>query len=226
MAGSPPAQGPSDEDLIRAVEQRCIEAGAPAVPTREVVDVNFIDIKQQAVARRLETLLDEGQIGAISVGRGWVWYVPENEEGGGEVDFSQLDWSNIPAYEIPPEKVHEHPEYDDPTYWEQMDDDAQVISRVGLWGLILGIGMIAIGSLELPYVSLSRAQQDIALLASVVGAVLILIALAISVIASAGSNLSEKGVDDWIRGHYSSVRSRIAAGIPISISIEWKNRGD
>jgi len=159
----------------------------------------------------------------ISAGKGFVWYIPEDEQPDGAVDFSTINWDAIPAKEIPTEKVHQHPEYDNPSYWEKVRDDAEVIARAGFWALVLGAG-VSVAPLErIPRVSLTPAQEDFALLAVFFGIVLGVLAIFIGAIATAGESLSEKGVDDWLRGHYSSMKDHIIRRIPVSVSIEWKD---
>jgi len=223
MGDNPPNRGPSDEDLLRAVKQRCVETGAPVVPSREIERSEYINIQQQSIAGRLQDLAEEGRVGKISVGKGYVWYIPEDEEPRGEIDFSVINWDVIPPEEIPAEKVHKHPEYEDPSYWEKVRDDGNVIARAGFWGMLLGGGVYILPVSYIPRISLTRVQRELALLAAFFGGLLILIAGGISIIATAGENLSEKGVDDWVRDHYSSVKGYLVQRIPVSISIEWKD---
>lgn len=62
--------------------------------------------------------------------------MPKENESGGEADFSTSNWSSIDAEEIPTEKVREHPELANSTYWDQLYDDPNAISRAGLWSFV------------------------------------------------------------------------------------------
>lgn len=221
MTTRPPAQGPRDKELIKAVKQQCEETGAPVIPTKEVEKVEYIDIQQRSIANRLEGLSDEGKIGSIKVGRGWVWWVPNEGDSGGEVDFDRINWNGIDAEKIPPEKIYAHPEYNDPSRWEQLRDESHVIARVGLWTISLGFVVIITGEFNLPFISFTNLQQDLAALAILFGTLLVLLAVVVGVASKTGEELSEKGIDDWLQSRYADTKQCIFSRIPVSISVEW-----
>lgn len=222
MADSPPAQKVTDKDLIKAIEQRCTQSGIPVVPTKEIERVDYIDIKKQAIARRLKKLSKQGKISSLKIGRGWVWWVPENKEFGGEADFSNIDWSSIDAEEIPLEKIQDHPELSSSAYWDQLKNDAEAMSRAGAWAFLIGLVIILVDEYNI-LISLTQLQADIGAFSLLGGMLLIFIGIVAISIAKTAISISEKGIDGWVRTKYDSLKSRVLAGVPIRISWEWKD---
>lgn len=223
MSESPPAQKVTDDDLIEAIKERCNQSGIPVVPTKEVEKVDYITIKKQAIARRLKTLAEQEQISSLKIGRGWVWWVPEENESGGEVDFSTINWSSIDPAEIPTEKIYKHPELADSTYWDQLYDDAYAISRAGLWSFTPGLVILFVDQ-NVEIVSLTQFQEEVGAVALLGGILLLSMGIIAISISKIGSGMSEKGIDGWMQAKYRSWKSRILAGVPIKISWEWKNK--
>jgi len=152
----------SDEELIEAVRRECLTRGVPVVPTRQVAKAEGVNIQQQQVSRRLESLADDQRINSISVGRGAVYWVPEDErEAKGQVDFSFVDWDTInpDPEEIPEEILEEHPNFHDPSYWEEVEESAN--STIGVAGLaaIAGVILLILVNIDLPFIEFSSELQ-------------------------------------------------------------------
>jgi len=115
---SPPTSSQvTDEDLITAVRQQCEKAGVPVVPTKKVTEAEQIDVTSQTVKRRLE---DIDVVNSMQVGRGHVWWVPEDEEEArGKVDMSSVYLEELDPEDLPRELIEQHPE-GPATDWEKM----------------------------------------------------------------------------------------------------------
>lgn len=121
MPGGPPPKKPkvTDEELLRAVAHVCNTSPEPVAKSEEVADVDFIDVKQQTVKRRLDTLGENGRVGSMKVGRGKVWW-PVDGESDPKYDEEGIYWDGIDPAEIPPEMVEEHPEF---PFWDRIETE-------------------------------------------------------------------------------------------------------
>jgi hypothetical protein len=161
MAEGSPAQKVSDEELKRAIEQKCQLRGTPVVTTSQITDVDYVNVKDGAAVKRLKKLAKRGEVNRIQSGSGSVWWVDEDEatELRGEVDFSNIAWENIPAEDIPVEKVEQHPEIEIPSEWEARYEKLGTVSRAALFAISVGLITAAIvQNLGIPL--LSQADQE------------------------------------------------------------------
>lgn len=225
MADSPPAQKVTNDDLTQAIQHQCQKSGIPVVPTKQVAKVDFIDIKKQAVARRLKSLADQEKISSLKIGRGWVWWVPDKAGAGGEADFSTIDWDSIDAKEIPAEKLEEHPELSGESYWNQLKEDGKAIARFGFYTLMLGFIVLFIDQ-NIGLISLTSFQEDVGVLSVVVGMFLLVLGFVAAGISKTATSIAEKGVNTWTENKYRAVKSRIHAGVPVRVSLEWKHKNE
>lgn len=95
----------SDSELINAVEEQCRLRGTPVVPTKTVAESNHVNVTKQTIKRRLD---DIEEVNSIKVGRGKVWWVPE-ENARGDIDLSAVYLEELEPEDVPTELVLEHP---------------------------------------------------------------------------------------------------------------------
>lgn len=220
MADKPPAQAVSDDELVEAVRQVCKKRGLPVAPTRLIDEVDGIDIQQQTIKRRLDKI--DHRVNSLKVGRGKVWWVPEDEEIEGEVDVSAIDWEEIDPEEIPPQKVEEHPEFNIPDYWELWTERANTVVSIAFLPTFVGFIVFALQDANLPFIgTIGRDAATMAALVTLAGLFFIVIGILIGVAAKIGAFLAARGVDEQIQ----SVRSQIVGAIKdrIPLSISWKS---
>ncbi|NGM71558.1 hypothetical protein G6M89_21680 [Natronolimnobius sp. AArcel1] len=124
-----PNQKISSEEVKAAVIELCDKRGTPVVRPRDIVDLDWVSVGKQTVNNHLQKLQERGEVSSISVGRGAVWWVPDEEQSGGEVDVSVIEWSRVDAEKIPDELVLERPEVEDSSYWEGM---------ISKWNSVIG----------------------------------------------------------------------------------------
>lgn len=197
MTPEPAAQKVSDEELIEAVQRECLTRGVPVVPTRQVAKAEGVNIQQQQVSRRLESLADDQRINSISVGRGAVYWVPEDgREAKGQVDFSFVDWDTInpDPEEIPEEILEEHPNFHDPSYWEEVEESAN--STIGVAGLaaIAGVILLILVNIDLPFIEFSPELRAAGQVAVGGGFVFIAIGFGLLGLAKLGQRIEVRNV--------------------------------
>lgn len=213
-----------DEDLIKAVRERCKFEGKPVVKTAEVANAESIHITPQRVHDRLKRLHEENRVGRIKVGRGSVWWVPEEVDV--DVDFSSINWEEIDGSNIPPDTIEEHPEYHANTYWEDKAELAR--SGINIFGTAILFGILAFltRDWDIPFVGESHEEiieliGAISLFAGLIFGVLSLLVLAI---AFSSQYLIDEGIWGYIVNRMSDSKFREA--IPsISITVDWGDEG-
>lgn len=220
MGSRPPSV--SDKDLIEAIEQECELNQQPVVSTKEVADVDFIDIQRQQVHSRLKELAEEGEIEKLEIGRSWkVWWVPEDKET--EINSSKI-WQNIDGSDIPEEKIEEHPDYSTPAYWEKLQAQAQRVANIVFYSLAFGFAIYLLRDADIPFLGTQTEQQIemIGALALVGGLTLGIYTVAIWVAAQIGQELVDRGYDKVYEYYVTEARTRVSRKIPISVSLDWR----
>ncbi len=152
-SGRPNAQQVTTAEILATISESVTRTGAPVAATRDIAEQ--LPIKQQTVRRRLKRLAEHEEIGTLDTGGGRVWWLPEDDESGGEVDteflkadsidYDQLDPANVPpsiAMEIAAERL---PEYQQPTFWDRAKKDGQLGLTVGGGAVILGLSAVLFG---------------------------------------------------------------------------------
>lgn len=218
MSDKPPAQVVSDDELLEAVRQVCEKRGLPVAPTSLIAEVDGINIKQQTVKRRLDKI--DRRINSISVGRGKVWWVPEDTDPVGDVDISAVDWSVIDPGEIPAEKVQEHPEFNIPDYWESWEERANAVVSTAFLPTIAGFIVFALQDANVPFLEIGQNAAAFGALVAMAGVVFILVGILIGVSAKIGGYLASYGVDDYLEKAKRRTREEVSDRVPLSISWE------
>ena len=143
---SPNSSQVTDEDLIIAVKEQCERAGVPVVPTSEVAEADRINVTNQTVKRRLE---DIDSVNSMKVGRGHVWWVPDDEEEvRGEVDMSSVYLDNLEPEDLPTELIEKHPE-GPATEWEKWQAKGASVANISALALITGFATFGLNSLSI-----------------------------------------------------------------------------
>lgn len=230
MSGRGRSPEVSDEDLIRAVAQACELKGAPMVPTKEIVEFDNITIGQQTVKDRLATIADENRIYQIKVGKGYAWGVPEDEELGGQIDFSVINWEAIDPEDIPTHIVRQHPDHEVRTYWEKWEERANTLFLTTFFTFGVGAVVYYLDGQNAQLISSSPEIQVVGDLALITGFVSFVLGFGVIGFVKTGQALSHRGVTDLIRDIIERARSRISQGSPIkvhregnSLEISWEN---
>lgn len=195
----------TDEDLITAVRQQSKKAGTPVVRTKDVAKAEHIDVTNQTVKRRLE---DIDIVNSIQVGRGHVWWVPEEEaEARGEVDMSSVYLEKIDPAELPRELIEQHP--DGPSsYWERRIEKGSNGVSMSLMAFLAGVLIFIVQEL-IPNLSTSEINTVGALLI-VGGASMFLVSAGIAIVGSVFHRTGASNPRIWIRKKTTGPRDQIA----------------
>lgn len=194
----------TDDDLILAVQQQCERVGVPVVPTKQVAKSDLVDVTSQTVKRRLE---DIETVNSIQVGRGHVWWVPEDEsEVRGEIDMSSVYLDDLEPEDIPREIIEKHP--DGPaTAWEKVTQKGMNGFWISWLSMLAGFFIFGLGGL------LPVNPPTVELISSLllVGGFAIMIVSAL--VAGSGKGLSLIGASQprpFLRRHFNKVRNLVA----------------
>lgn len=195
----------SGEELTEVIHQECKLNDAPVVPTKWIAQAEGVPIERQAVLNRLENLHEEGRVGKIEIGgQGKVWWVPEDEAV--DVDFSKLNWENLDIEEIPFEALQEHPEVQEPTFWESWEQKAGSIFEFVMVALVAGILTYATRNTDIPLLSSGQESlvETLGALALVAGIMFGVLGIAIVLISKIGQILVDHGAHEvlsvgWLR---------------------------
>lgn len=173
----PPSNQVTDEDLVMAVRQQCEKAGTPVVPTKQVSEADQIDVTSQTVKRRLE---DIDVVNSIQVGRGHVWWVPEEEASArGEIDMSSVYLEELDPEDLPPELIRQHPE-GPPSSWKRWVQKGQNSFSISLVAMVSGFMLLYIG--EIPMVNRSTVEL-IGAMFGIGGLAILLVSMGIVILA-------------------------------------------
>lgn len=192
MSGNPPPKRPkvTDEELLEAVEHAYGTYRDPVVKSEDVADVEFIDVQQQTVKRRLDTLREEGEVGALKIGRGWVWW-PIDEEGE-PAEETDIHWDVIEPEQIPDEMVEEHPAYPDPGLPDRVVDSGQTILFGALVVTVFGMVLFLPSQYGLDYIPIPQSLETTGAIATLGGLVFIAVGI---VLVLAGEFLARLGYE-------------------------------
>lgn len=224
MGDGPVAQEVSNEQLVEAVAVVCRERGLPVAPTKYVAKVDGITVQQQTVKRRLERL--GTRVASLQIGRGKVWWIPEDQEVAGEHKLSSIAWDNIDPSEIPLELIEEHPELHVPTYWERWEEKSGTLFKSALALTLPGFVVFALKDAQLPLISISDDVATLGALAAVAGIFIGVIAMVLMVASRIGISMSSRGLDEAILDVRDRFLTACRSRIPVSISITWKTDRD
>jgi len=216
MSETPPAQAVSDDELVEALRQVCEKRGLPVAPTRLIAEVDGIDIQQQTIKRRLDKI--DHRVNSMKVGRGKVWWVPDNMDPVGDVDVSAIDWKQIDPEDIPLRKIENHPEFDIPSYWESWGERANTIVSTALIPTLAGFIVFALQDADPPFLNIGRDAATFGALVAMAGVVFVMIGICIGFVARIGGTLSAYGVGNHVQTAKERVKERLENQLPFSIS--------
>lgn len=209
----------TDEELLEAVQLQCKATGYPVVPTGKIAELDTITIKEQGVRKRLKALAAEGKVNYVKSG-GYVWWIPEDGEAIGEVDFSVLNWDSINPEEIPEEIINAHPSVDNPSDWERWKRNSNLIIQLsGAVGLV-GVGLLVAADAGISFYFSSERFFQLGSLFFVSGFGFIWIGIVGLMAAVINRALEERGIDEWLDSAVSQLKERISGRIPYEIRVE------
>lgn len=209
---APPPSKPkvTDEELEAAVAHLCQTREPPAVKTAQVADVDFINIEQQTVKRRLDKLEEAGRVKSIQISRGRIWWIPdESEDEYAEADESPIYWAGIDPAEIPTEMVKEHPEFPDPDRWEKLNERANHMVQEAVIPTVAGLALILLQEVDLPYITLGQDIQTVSALFFVGGFFFMILGVLVGMASKLGERLESVDYEPIIQRS----REAIEAGL-------------
>jgi hypothetical protein len=188
----PPAREPknTDDELLEAVAHQCNTRAPPVVKTEHVAETETVEVTQQTVKRRLDKLRDEGKVGGLQIGRGWVWWIPENE-GELEFDSSTIYWDGIEPEQIPDELVEQHPEYPNPGRWEKLRNQGETVANTAVYPFFFGLMVMLIAEFGLDYIPLPGQTQSIGAISFIGGIAFLAFGILLIVVANLGDKLEQ-----------------------------------
>jgi hypothetical protein len=189
ISTDPPPSRPkvTDDELERAVAHCCRTQKPPVAKTKDVADVEFIDVKPQTVKRRLDRLEEEGRVSSLKVSRGRVWWIPQNEgDEESDNDSSSIYWAGIDPEEIPTSMIKAHPDYPDPDRWEKLRDRGENMARDAAIPAAVGFAILLLRSVELPFISIGQDIYTIAVLLFIGGVLFVLVGFVFGLISNLG----------------------------------------
>lgn len=197
MPTDPPPARPkvTDDELERAVAHCCRTQKPPVAKTKDVADMEFIDVKPQTVKRRLDRLEEEGRVSSLKVSRGCVWWIPE-EKGEEERDneSSSIYWAGIDPEEIPTSMIESHPEYPDPDRWEQLHNRGENMAQDAAIPAAVGFAILLLRSVELPFISIGQNIYTIAVFLFIGGVLFVVVGFVFGLISNLGRRIEEAGI--------------------------------
>jgi hypothetical protein len=210
MSGGPPPKQRqvTDAELLRAVEHVCNTQRPPVAKSSEVTAVDFIDVKQQTVKRRLDKLDEVGRVGSVEVGRGKVWWPIDDgrpQDGGGEIYWDGIEpeqipeemvkehpkfplWDGIDPEEIPGGMIEEHPQFPDPDMAERMIESGVTILYASMIVTVVGMTLVLPNAFDLSYIPMPSQLQTVGAIATVGGFLFLILGMCIVI----GGNVLSK----------------------------------
>lgn len=148
---TPPAQKHSSQEIIDIVKETQRTLDIPAVASREVA--KQLDYNDDYVTNKLNQLVDDGELKGYRTGAGFIYWVPEKGEEGGEVDVSTLNnWDSIDPSQVPnslAKQIAEEANSSKPNFWERNYEAAYSILEIGGIGFGIGLGVILVDSVNM-----------------------------------------------------------------------------
>lgn len=215
MTSTSPAQKTTNDELKRAISDLCESKGVPAVPSKWISNVDYIEIGTQTVTERLEKMLKDDEVGGIQYGAGWIWWNPEENDKSGKAQISELYWDGIDPKDIPDELIRSHPLFESriDRYKNRSREIVELSTGVFLIGAVIMIGDGIFYNLD-P----ETALWALAALLVMSGLIFFSLGLVMFIGVNLYEGMKEKGVDNSI----ASIYKEMASKIPVSVSIEWK----
>lgn len=202
-----PNQKISKAEVRQAIIEICEKKGVPVVRSKDIAELDWVEVEPQTINNHLDELREDGRVSSLKVGKGYVWWVPDDGEEGGAVDVSAIAWDRIDPGEIPDELVAQRPEVDDPTYWEGMMDSWGTVAGGGGFILLAGLLLMILDGVQL--VELDYDFEFWGSLAFVGGAVVIVVATGLFILARLGQFLEDIGVNERLREAVARRRDRV-----------------
>lgn len=202
-----PNQKITKEEVRQAIIEICDKKGVPIVRSRDIAELEWVDVERQTINNHLDDLRDEGSVSSLQVGTGYVWWVPADEEIGGDVDVSAIAWDRIEPEEIPDEIVRQRPEVDDPTFWEGMMESWGTVAGGGTFILLAGVVLMLLDGVQI--LDLGYDFEFWGSLAVLGGFVVLVVAIVIFGFARAGQFFEDIGVNERIRKSFGRRRDQL-----------------
>lgn len=215
---NPPERTPDieDKDLIEAVKVACERSTAPAVSSSAVTEIEWVTYDPDHVTDRLKEI-DDGLRRMKS--RGWIWWIPREEEGGGKIDPTSIYWRNVDPEDIPSEVLNRHPDFRTPTRAEQMEQHGQSGILLSIAVAMFGFSILLARNSNVSFVQGSEFEL-IGSLSLIAGIAFIAFGIMVVGAGKFGQRLNEKDIPVAIRDWLSDGLSGVISRVPISI--DWK----
>lgn len=202
-----PNQKINTAEVKAAIHEICDKRGVPVVRSSDIADLEWVQVKRQAINNHLKDLAEQGEVNVIKAGpSGKVWYIPDDKEPEGHVDVSAIEWESVEPEDIPDELVKARPEVEDLTFWENMRKNWGTAAGVSSFIMILGSGLLVLAEYS-PIVLFDYQLWGLLL----IGGSLITAgaALAVVMIAKIGQSLEDVGLFPLLRAKLAAGRTRL-----------------
>lgn len=206
-----PNQQISKEEVLGAIERICDERGVPVVRSKDIAELDWVDVTNQTINNHLQSLKKDGNVGCLKVGKGYVWWIPSDFTHSGEVDVpSAVKWDSIDPDDIPDEIIQQRPEIQSESYWKEMANSWRKV----IWGslFLVLVGYVVALLDNFPYFS----EIELFVIGSVLAVGSIAVAISsgvIAVIFELLDKLEEKNMLDSIRQRRDKYREKFYKGI-------------
>lgn len=199
---SPAAQKHSPEEIVEKVEQTQMEYEIPAVSRREAA--KLLNYEDDYVTVKLNQMVDDGFLRGYKTGAGYIYWVPEEEQSGGEVNVSSvgsddIDFESIDPEEFSYEKAREIAEanleeFEDDTWWESQYEYWYDTMQLG--GIMFGFGFgIVLTDSSLAEFSVPQLIFDVGAVLFVIGGSVVTVAAVLMLLFSLGKRAADQG---WV----------------------------
>lgn len=196
---TPPAQKHSPAEIIRIVRETQRNLNIPAVSSREIA--KQLDYNDDYTTSKLNELVDDGELKGYRTGTGFIYWVPEEGEEGGEVDVSSMNSSleSLNPNQVPNSLAREIaeanlPDFRQSHFWQRGYDSAHSILQIGGVGFGIGLGIILTDTVQIESLYVPELIFKLAAVLFVSGGIAVSIAAVLILLFQVGRIGTEYGI--------------------------------
>lgn len=238
-----PAKQVTDAQLKTALQNICDQSGQPIARAKDIAEHESIPVKKSAVNKRLDPMVESGELARLQSGSGAVYWLPDDGEGG-EVNPDLLsgdiiNWESADPARVPSQFLQEaiveaelsdvedyvqsHPEYEEITRWDEYNRRGSDVINIGAPLFFVGLFIIVLNqsnfSSAIPFsVNVPSWMFLFGSLAFLGGAFIIFAAAVVVSIARVGPAFEDLTAATWIGTRWRRVQERVSETIPARLS--------